>query len=384
MITNKSLTFFEEKKATHTQREILQQPSSWLKTLAVVKAKATAIEQFISDFNQHDTRRIILAGAGSSEFVGNSIVDLLYKQFGGNIQSIATTSIVSNPELYFDETPTLLISFGRSGNSPESIAAMELADQVCPTVYHLGITCNAEGKVATYESKRVLTLNLPPETHDQSFAMTSSFSSMTLAAYLALNIDQLTQLEASVQSLSEAAQQLIENDYPVIDKSLDEYDFKRIVYLGSNSVKGIAQETALKMLELTTGDIPSLFDTSLGFRHGPKSFVNDETLIVMTISNNEYTFKYDLDLFNELVGNALGKVIAVAPKSQKELFADAYLTVTYEDSLSNWSIGFIGLLVGQFIALHTSLRLGKTPDNPFPSGRVNRVVEGVVLHPLKK
>jgi tagatose-6-phosphate ketose/aldose isomerase len=32
--------------------------------------------------------------------------------------------------------------------------------------------------------------------------------------------------------------------------------------------------------------------------------------------------------------------------------------------------------------LHFSLALGCTPDNPFPGGEVNRVVQGAIMHPL--
>ena len=40
------------------------------------------------------------------------------------------------------------------------------------------------------------------------------------------------------------------------------------------------------------------------------------------------------------------------------------------------------VLLAQLLALHTSVRLGRTPDNPFPTGEVNRVVQGVTIHPL--
>jgi tagatose-6-phosphate ketose/aldose isomerase len=38
------------------------------------------------------------------------------------------------------------------------------------------------------------------------------------------------------------------------------------------------------------------------------------------------------------------------------------------------------VLVAQLLGLSYSLQLGATPDNPFPSGTVNRVVQGVRIH----
>ena len=39
------------------------------------------------------------------------------------------------------------------------------------------------------------------------------------------------------------------------------------------------------------------------------------------------------------------------------------------------------VLVAQLFALETSISLGLTPDSPSPSGQVNRVVQGVTVHP---
>lgn len=40
------------------------------------------------------------------------------------------------------------------------------------------------------------------------------------------------------------------------------------------------------------------------------------------------------------------------------------------------------MLLAQTLALAASLDHGMTPDNPFPGGEVNRVVQGVVIHAL--
>ena len=40
------------------------------------------------------------------------------------------------------------------------------------------------------------------------------------------------------------------------------------------------------------------------------------------------------------------------------------------------------LVFAQYLALFTSLEYAKTPDNPFPSGEVSRVVQGVTIYPI--
>jgi tagatose-6-phosphate ketose/aldose isomerase len=42
---------------------------------------------------------------------------------------------------------------------------------------------------------------------------------------------------------------------------------------------------------------------------------------------------------------------------------------------------FCFLMYAQVFALSQSLRVGNTPDTPSASGTVNRVVQGVVIHP---
>ena len=89
--------------------------------------------------------------------------------------------------------------------------------------------------------------------------------------------------------------------------------YERVVYLGSGPLKGLAHESSLKLLELTAGEIVTYFESPLGFRHGPKSILDDRTLAVFYISGDPYTRKYDLDLLAELKRSMRpGSVIAIA------------------------------------------------------------------------
>ena len=40
------------------------------------------------------------------------------------------------------------------------------------------------------------------------------------------------------------------------------------------------------------------------------------------------------------------------------------------------------IIFGQMLSFLKSVNLGITPDNPCPTGEVNRVVQGVILHEL--
>lgn len=85
------------------------------------------------------------------------------------------------------------------------------------------------------------------------------------------------------------------------------FDFDRVAYLGSGPLGKLTKEARLKILELTAGEVTTIFDTSMGFRHGPKSYINDNTLVVSFVSNNDYTRKYDLDVLDEIEADGIAK-----------------------------------------------------------------------------
>lgn len=379
----------DELNAIYTASEIHQQPVTWMKTLQQIKNEKDQIKAFIKQVTKCDDYDIILTGAGTSEFVGNALFSALNRANNYKVKSFGTTDIVATPENYLSRNkPTLLVSFARSGNSPESIGAIDVADQVCENVCHLLITCNRQGALSlrALEKKNCYAINLTDETHDQSFAMTSSFSNMYLAALLCLDMDRFDEYEQAVSDLVHDCEELLNNHYYLFRQLVKEYPFDRIVYLGANALKGISQESALKMLELTAGEVVTMYDTPLGFRHGPKSIVNDETLTVMYLSDDEYSYRYELDLIKEMSAQRKGNQLFVIGNQQRsELLdlVDGYYFF-HGERADNALLGLKYILCAQLIALFTSLYLGLTPDNPCPSGEVNRVVKGVTLYPYAK
>ncbi len=380
----------QETSSVFTLSEIYQQPATWEKTCRQIAEHKDELKKFIDQVVTCEDFDIVLTGAGTSEFVGNALFPHLTRLMNHKVKSYGTTDIVATPEAYLSRTkPTLLISFGRSGNSPESVGAIDAAEAVCDHVYHLSVTCNKDGAL----SKRAATtdncyaINLTDETHDQSFAMTSSFSNMYLATYLCFHLDELDETIAKVRTMIEAGQSFLDNQYGIAQKIVDEYNFNRIVYLGSNTLKGTSQESALKMLELTAGGVVTMYDTPLGFRHGPKSIINDDTITVVYLSDDPYTRQYEVDLIKEMSGQRKGnKIVAVMSKADDAVAALVDYTVVYglKGEHENVLLGLDYILFAQTLAVLKSLAMGITPDNPCPTGEVNRVVKGVTLYPYTR
>jgi tagatose-6-phosphate ketose/aldose isomerase len=359
-----------------TRREIMQQPATLRATQAMLVATRDAIDAFVAPLLAQQDLRIMLCGAGTSAFIGECLAPWLTATLGRPVEAVATTDIVGAPHLWLDAArPTLMVSFGRSGSSPESITAVDLADARLESVHHLVITCNAEGALSKRTAANVHVVQLPEATHDRAFAMTSSFSAMMLAALsiftgIAAMDDRVDAISDSVAAI------LVEADG--VAATLAARDFERVVYLGSGVFQGLAREAALKLLELTDGAIPTAFDSALGFRHGPKTIVTPRTLVIVFVSNDPLTKLYDLDIIAEL--RADGNAAAV-------------LAITTQDdageSLRVGATGFVDadllfpyIVPAQLFGLHCSLRLGRMPDRPNASGTVNRVVQGVRIHAL--
>lgn len=380
----------KETSSTFTLTEIYQQPATWEKTCRQIEEHKEEIQKFIDQVIKCEDYDVILTGAGTSEFVGNALFPHLAGLLNHKAKSYGTTDIVATPEAYLSRTkPTLLISFGRSGNSPESVGAIDAAEAVCDNVYHLFVTCNKNGAL----SKRADTtdncyaINLTDETHDQSFAMTSSFSNMYLATYLCFHLNELDEVLDKVRKIAAAGQNFLDNKYGIAQKIVDEYNFERIVYLGSNTLKGTSQESALKMLELTAGRVVTMYDTPMGFRHGPKSIVDDTTLTVVYLSDDPYTRQYELDLVKEMSGQRkANKIVAVMNRMDEEAAAlvDYAVSFDLDGAYENVLLGLDYILFAQTLAVLKSLSLSITPDNPCPTGEVNRVVQGVTLYPYTR
>ncbi len=379
----------EDCSGLNTAKEIIQQPDTWRESVKNLIKNKIEIKSFIDSFLSKKEFRIILTGAGTSAFAGEVCEPYLTSLLNKRVEAIATTDLVASPKSYFIKgMPTLLISFARSGNSPESVHAVNLASQLVDDLYQIVITCNENGKLAknTVNDEKSLLLLMPPQTNDLGFAMTSSFTTMVLNAMAVFNINNIENFSSDVDKLSNSVNDFIENNIEKVT-SLANEDFERIVYLGSSTSKGIARESALKVLELTAGKVNASYDTPLGFRHGPKSVVDDNTVSVIYISNDEYTRKYDLDLAKEMLAHKKNdKVVIVGDNIEEDILNKADYVFNVENI--NYTVENEVLLplqqiiFGQMLSFLKSVNLGITPDNPCPTGEVNRVVQGVILHEL--
>lgn len=366
----------------HTAREIQQQPNVWLKIYKQLKNDATKIEQFIKKAIS-EVDEIILTGAGTSAYIGICLESEYRNSTGISTSAIPTTDIVTHPQNFFSkDKKVLLVSFARSGNSPESCAAVDLAEIYAGKLFHLVFTCNKKGDLVN-KSKKPIQQNifLPEETNDISLAMTSSFSGMLLAGLLVSRISSIETQQQNVDSIVQYGKTILDK-YVGDIRMIAELDFTRAVFLGSGHLFGTAVESSLKLQELTDGNVICMNESFLAFRHGPKAVIKDKTIVMFILSNDPHAKKYEHDLVRTIKEEDVAlSLIGVSAGNSKDLDLD--FNIDYAESPSQVDEAFLtvcGVMPAQILGFFKSLDLGYKPDSPSVSGTITRVVEPFVIY----
>ena len=376
------ISVLEKLGAEYTTKEIFGQPSLWLKIYWQILLDKDRISSYLND-SLVKTNRIILTGAGTSAFIGLSLQGIFNRYLKVHTDAVATTNLVSHPnEYFFDNENIVLVSFARSGNSPESTAAVALADQLCKNCFHIVITCDAAGQLALFQSPSAkLTIVLPPESNDRSLAMTGSYTGMLLCGLLLTRLEEIDKLGPMLDFLQQYGTRILDR-FAMKLKDIASLDFNRAVFLGSGPLYGTATESQLKLQELTDGNVVCKNESYLGFRHGPKAVTNERTLMLFILSNDPYVQQYERDL---VLSMKKGKkplfTIGIYESPVAGLNFD--LGIQLSDTGNHLPEEFLtvcDILPGQLLGLYKSLALGLKPDAPSESGAISRVVEDVIIY----
>ena len=378
--------------AVYTPWEIAHQVDLWDDTCRRVEERGTEFTLLPSSL------RVILTGAGSSDFVGKSLEMLWRDRLGLDVQACATTDILTHPRDFFrGDVPYLIVSFARSGNSPESVGVFDLAHQLSQDVRQIVVTCNGEGSLARRAmgaEQRALVIILDEATNDRGLAMTSSFTNMVVAGQSIAFLDKPSLYRNQLAEMNLCGRNLLEN-YPDIVKEIAERDFDRAIFLGGGALRAAAHESALKLLELTDGTIMTRYDSFLGVRHGPASAINGRTLVVYLVSSDPYVRQYELDLMREIKERkAAALTVALCHTRTCDIEGLCDILIDLHPSHPSPQQGTspspmpdalrppIDVIFGQLLGLFKSLSLGYKPDVPSARGIINRVVQGVRVYPF--
>lgn len=380
----------ESRGLLHTPQEIALQSTLWPSTFELVRQNAAQLQRFLEragvSSSQEQRPTIYLVGAGTSDYIGQCLQNVLRTEWGCEVKPVPSTTLLSDfTENIVEARKYLWISFSRSGDSPEGVAALERALEEHPGIFHLVVSCNAPGKMTRIAQGRenCLSLVLKEETNDKGLAMTSSFTNMLLTGYALAHVWDLDRFGPILTELCESAQSFL----PVAAQAAYELSreaYTRVCFVGTGALAGVAPECALKLLELTAGKTKTMSETTLGLRHGPMAALDKETLFVLFLSTDTTRRSYELDLFGEIEEkNLVGASFAVNGAGQCDitgLRSTRLLAPSRKPVVPDLYRPVIDVLLGQCMGLFGSLYYGLTPDSPSPNGAISRVVQPITIY----
>jgi len=379
-----------ERGLEHTPREIWQQPATWGKTYKHCLDRADELNDMLrrAGIGRGNTSSptVYLVGAGTSDYTGRTLAPLLRQRWGCDVWALPSTTLLTEfEEFHRPGREYLWISFSRSGESPEGVALLERALERHKEIRHLVITCNEQGPMAQLCARhqdRALGLVLDDAVNDRGLAMTSSFSNMVLAGQCVANAEDLAAFGDTVAHMEQMGRQLLPAAAEVA-AAITMLGCTRVCFVGSGALRAVADESALKVVELSAGKVTTMAETPLGLRHGPMSSVDSNTVFVAYLSSEVRRRGYELDLLREIDRKRLGRVRAVVTANGTDdvtSLADFYVSLNGAADFSDLYRPVLDVMLGQLIGLFASMRCGLKPDQPSPSGTITRVVQPIKLY----
>ena len=378
-----------ERGLVHTPGEIAQQPETWIRTMELFRQRRAEIRDFLGGAgigsSQAQRPTVFLIGAGTSDYVGRCVQQLLRRSWETEVVVVPSTDLLTHAEQQLVSGQRYLwISFSRSGDSPEGVAVLENALQRHPNIYHLVVSCNKDGRMIGLSAgrKQVLPICLKDEVNDRGLAMTSSFSNMVVFGQCLAHIFQSEEYTRLVEGMACAAETFL----PIAADGaaqLAAKSYRKVCFVGSGPLAAVARESALKLMELTAGTTQTTWESSLGLRHGPMAALKPEDLFVCFLSSDERVRKYDLDLLSEIGRKQLVHARVVVGGGYKPTvngLAEHYLAPEISSPLPDDYRPPVDVIFGQLLGLFSSLHWNLKPDAPSPTGAISRVVGGVTIY----
>jgi len=379
-----------ERGLEHTPREIWQQPTTWSKTYERCRELSADLKAFVrrAGIGRGATASptVYLIGAGTSDYIGRALAPLLRQRWRCDVWPVPSTTLLTDfDDLHLTGREYLWISFSRSGDSPEGVALLERALESHRGIRHIVVSCSAQGRMAQLclrNEDRVVPLILDDAVNDRGLAMTSSFTNMLLAGQCVAHLEELDAFGETVAQLALTVEQFLPAAAEVA-AALVTLDVTRACFVGSGSLRAVADESSLKVVELSAGKVSTVAETPLGLRHGPMSSLDRQTLFVAFLSSEPRRRGYELDLLREIDHKRLGRVRAVVTVQgidDVSPLTDYCLSLDCDAKFPDHHRPTLDVMLGQLIGLFASMRHGLKPDQPSPTGAITRVVQPIKLY----
>ena len=332
---------------THaTIREISDQPAAIDAMIDALSDDASQLGESVSPGST-----VCITGCGTSYFLSLTGAFLLNQRTTS--LAIPGGEVTMSPGHLPDRDVDIIIGVSRSGESTDTILAIDELKSRYPAAPVIGLTCTKGSELDEVADVTILS----PEGSEESVVMTKSYSSMLVAfEYLANLVATGDESTATLDGLATESQSVLDQAEPIAEELGRQTDLEKSFFLGTGEYYGLALEGMLKFEEMTLSWTKAY--PSLEFRHGPQSIAGEDTLVTMLVPERRADLHRGLI---EDIGDLGATRFLIGTESALDgLEAEARITVPQRD------VGQTALHAPplQYLAYYRAVARGLNPDRP--------------------
>ena len=346
-------------------KEIYEQPKSIMDSFRgrIDHLSGEIIMRSIRDYEEKlkNINRLILIGCGTSWHAG-LVAEYLFEEFARIPVEVeyASEFRYRNPVIYGDD---LILAISQSGETADTLAAMELAKNKGATVFGV---CNVVGSSIPRMSHAGAYTHAGPEIGVASTkAFTAQVTVLALIAMAmgkqrgALTAEQLRNLMYELESIPAKVEKALKLNDDIVKISEMYKDSHNFLYLGRGYNFPVALEGALKLKEISY--IHAEGYPAAEMKHGPIALI-DENMPVVVIATNSAHYEKVVSNIQEVKARK-GKIIAIVTEGNTGLndIADHIIEVPETEECLSPLINTIPL---QLLSYHIAVMRGCNVDQP--------------------
>lgn len=346
-------------------KEINEQPKSIFDSIrGRINLKDVSVEmRTIQDYEEKlkTIKRLIIIGCGTSWHAG-LVGRYLFEEIAKLPVDVeyASEFRYRNPIIYPDD---LVIAISQSGETADTLAAMELAKEKGATVFGL---CNVIGSSIPRLSHAGAYTHAGPEIGVASTkAFTSQISVLVLMALAVAQIrgviskDKMNLLLSELESIPKLVEKVLKTNNQVYKIAEKYKDSTNCLFLGRGINFPVALEGALKLKEISY--IHAEGYPAAEMKHGPIALI-DENMPVVVVAPRDKVYEKIISNICEIKARK-GKIIAIVSEGDikiKEL-ADYVIEIPLTEEILSPLLSTVPL---QLLAYHIAVMRGCNVDQP--------------------
>lgn len=308
-----------------------------------------------------EIKRLILIGCGTSWHAG-LVAEYLFEDLARVPVEVeyASEFRYRNPVLYADD---LIVAISQSGETADSLAAMELAKRKGASVFGV---CNVVGSSIPRMSDAGAYTHAGPEI---GVASTKAFTAqVTVLALMAVGMAKLrgtmnpmaiTAFYQEMESIPEKIEKALLLNDEIVNLAAEYKDAKNFLYLGRGYNFPVALEGALKLKEISY--IHAEGYPAAEMKHGPIALIDEEMPVVVIATNSEHYEKVVSNI--QEVKARKGKVIAIVSEGNNGLNGMVDHVIQVPETIEALS-PLINTVPLQLLSYHIAVMRGCNVDQP--------------------